>query len=77
MDGLIWIDGAPYVGANPSIDPGQMAFWSDGTPFVNFYEATTTPNIMTVLEVSWSGIGKILETNRDDISKTIETDSYV
>ena len=72
-----WLDGAPYVGANPGIDPGQMGYWNDGAPFVNFYEAPETPNLLTVLEVSWSNIGRILETNTANISKVIETDTYV
>lgn len=72
-----WNDGAPYIGANPGIDPGQTLYWNDGTPFVNMYQSPQTANLTKVSEVNWSSIGKIMGVNRDDILKILETETYI
>lgn len=72
-----WNEGSPYAGANAGIDPGQMFYWNEGSPLVNFYESPQTPNLSKVAGVTWSSIGKILNTQRDDILKIINTETYV
>jgi len=59
MDGLIWNDGAPYLGANSGIDPGQTLYWHEGVPFLNFYEATTSVNFKKFMGVATASIKKI------------------
>ncbi len=75
--GKYWSDGAPYMGANPGIDPGQTQYWNDGAPFINMYQSLQTANLTKVAEVNWSSIGRIMEVDRDDILKILETETYI
>lgn len=77
MDGLLWNDGSPYLGANAGIDPGQMGYWNDGAPFVNIYEPIQTDNILKASKVNWSNIGKILGVLKANIGKLMEVDTSV
>lgn len=69
-----WNDGAPFMADPGSNDPGQMGYWNDGAPSVIFGQ---TPNILSVIEVQWSAIGRILEVDRDNILKLAEVETYL
>jgi len=37
-----WLDGAPWLGANSGIDPGQTKYWTNGAPLLDVYQATSS-----------------------------------
>lgn len=57
--GKYWIDGSPYMGANPGIDPGQTLYWNDGAPTINLYESVTSVNFKDIINVITANIKSV------------------
>jgi len=56
-----WNNGAPYLGSNLGIDPGQTQYWHNGIAFLNIYSPINSFLFSSIAEVSTASITSIAE----------------